>query len=119
VPADQQLKQEIIVSDIQLDHLNIPARDPFGLAQWYAQTFGLKAEKHVVRGPGVLITFQRAEPLDRTDDDLHMGFRVPSLEALNTWAKKFNAQPKAGPEFTSFRTKDPEGNGVEMYASNS
>jgi catechol-2,3-dioxygenase len=108
----------MIVSDIQLDHLNIPARDPFGLAQWYAQTFGLRAEKHVVRGPGVLITFQRAEPLGRTGDDLHLGFRVPSLKALHTWAKKFNAEPVAGPEFTSFRTTDPEGNGVELYTPN-
>ena len=106
------------MSDIQLDHLNIPARDPLGLAQWYARTFGLKAEKHVVRGSGVLITFQRGEPVNRSGDDLHMGFRVPSLEALNRWAKKFNTKPTAGPEFTSFRTTDPEGNGVELYTPN-
>jgi len=106
------------VPDIQLDHLNIPARDPLGLAQWYARTFGLDAEKHVVRGPGVLIAFQRGEPLNRSGDDLHMGFRVPSLEALDTWAKKFSAEPAAGPEFTSFRTTDPEGNGVEFYTLN-
>jgi len=106
------------VPDIQLDHLNIPARDPLGLAQWYARTFGLDAEKHVVRGPGVLIAFQRGEPLNRSGDDLHMGFRVPSLEALDTWAKKFSAEPAAGPEFTSFRTTDPEGNGVEFYTPN-
>ncbi|MGB8436893.1 MAG: VOC family protein [Burkholderiales bacterium] len=106
------------MSDIHLDHLNIPARDPLALAQWYAQTFGLSAEKHIVRGPGVLISFQRGEPLNRTGDDLHLGFRVPSLEALDAWAKKFNSEPKAGPEFTSFRTTDPEGNGVELYAPN-
>ncbi len=105
------------MSDIQLDHLNIPAKDPLGLAQWYARTFGLKAEKHVARGPGVLIAFQQGEPINRSAD-LHMGFRVPSLDALNDWAKKFNAEPIAGPEFTSFRTTDPEGNGVEFYTPN-
>jgi catechol-2,3-dioxygenase len=106
------------VSDIRLDHLNIPARDPLGLAQWYGQTFGLRVDKHVVRGPGVLITFQRGEPLNRNSEDLHLGFRVPSLEALNSWAKRFNAEPIAGPEFTSFRTTDPEDNGVELYTPN-
>ena len=34
---------------LKLDHLNMPARDPEGLARWYEQTFGLKAERHVVR----------------------------------------------------------------------
>ncbi|NJN39591.1 MAG: hypothetical protein HC807_00200 [Gammaproteobacteria bacterium] len=61
------------MSDIRLEHLNIPARDPLGLAQWYAQTFGLKAEKHVARGAGVLIAFQQGEPVNRSAD-LHMGF---------------------------------------------
>jgi hypothetical protein len=27
------------MSNLQLDHLNIPARDPEGLARWYAETF--------------------------------------------------------------------------------
>ena len=31
------------MSDFQLNHLNIPARDPEGLVRWYAQSFGLKA----------------------------------------------------------------------------
>ena len=106
------------MSDIRLEHLNIPARNPVELAQWYARTFGLTAEKHVVRGSGVLIAFQKGEPINRSVDDLHIGFRVPSLEALDGWAKKFNANPTAGVEFTSFRTTDPEGNGVELYTPN-
>lgn len=44
-----------------------------------------------------------------------MSFRLPSLEALNQWAKKFEATPKAGPEFTTFRITAPEGNGIEPY----
>ncbi len=105
------------MSDLQLEHLNIPARDPLGLAQWYAQTFGLKAEKHLVRGPGVLIAFVKGEPINRPDD-VHVGFRVPSIAALNDWAKKFGAEPKAGAEFTTFRTPDPEGNCLELYTPN-
>ena len=105
------------MSDFQLEHLNIPARDPLGLAQWYAQTFGLKAEKHLVRGPGVLIAFEKGEPINRAPE-MHIGLRVPSIDALNKWAKKFDAEPKAGAEFTAFRTPDPEGNCLELYAPN-
>ncbi|MGD8475695.1 MAG: VOC family protein, partial [Burkholderiales bacterium] len=109
-------QQENNVSDFKLEHLNIPARDPIGLAQWYAQTFNLKAEKHLARGPGVLIAFQKGEPLGRAD--VHIGFRVPSIEALTEWARKFDAEPVAGAEFTTFRVDDPEGNSVEMYTPN-
>lgn len=103
------------MSDLRLEHLNIPARDPLGLAAWYGRTFGLKVEKHVARGPGLIIAFVSGEPLERRADELHMGFRVPSLDALNDWAAKFAATPAVGPEFTSFRTTDPEGNGIELY----
>ena len=105
------------MSDLQLEHLNIPAKDPLGLAQWYAETFGLRAEKHLVRGPGVLIAFQKGEPLNRASE-MHIGFRVPSIDALDKWAKKFSAEAKAGAEFTTFRTLDPEGNSLELYTPN-
>jgi catechol-2,3-dioxygenase len=103
------------MSEIRLDHLNIPARDPVGLAKWYADTFSLKADKHVVRGPGLIIVFKQGDPIGRAVDDVHMGLRVPSIDALSGWAKKFAATPIVGPEFTSFRIADPEGNGVELY----
>lgn len=105
------------MSNFKLEHVNIPARDPHGLAQWYADTFDLKAEKHIVRGPGVLIAFETGEPINR-GPELHIGFRVGSLDELSEWAKKFSAEPKAGAEFTAFRTPDPEGNFVELYAPN-
>jgi len=98
----------------QLDHLNIPARDPQGLAQWYARTFGLRAEGHLVRGPGVLIAFQAGEPLNRAPE-LHIGFRVPSMATLTEWASKLGAQVTTGKEFASFRTSDPDGNCLEIY----
>ena len=105
------------MSDFQLEHLNIPAKDSYKLAQWYADNFNLKAEKHLVRGPGVLIAFQQGEPLNRAND-VHMGFRVPSIGALQHWAGKFNAEPMRGAEFTTFRVTDPEGNCVELYTPN-
>ena len=101
-------------SALQLDHLNMPARDPESLARWYAQTFGLQAERHLVRGPGVLIAFQTGEPLNRAPE-LHIGMRVPSMAVLTEWANKLGAQVTTGVEFASFRTADPDGNCIELY----
>ena len=53
------------MTDLKLEHLNIPATDPEGLASWYAQSLGLEATKHVVRGPGVIIAFEKGEPINR------------------------------------------------------
>lgn len=100
--------------DLQLEHLNLPARDPEGLARWYAERLGLQDDGHRVRGPGVLIVFQRGEPVGRASE-LHVGFRVPSRAALEQWAEKFSGQPTSGTEFVAFRTHDPEGNCIEFY----
>jgi len=99
-----------------LDHLNMPARDPEGLARWYADTFGLQAKAHLVRGPGVLLAFSRGEPVDRPAE-FHIGLHVSSITALEGWAKKFDAQITPGAEFTTIRTHDPEGNGIEIYCN--
>ena len=99
-----------------LDHLNMPARDPEGLARWYADNLGLQAKARVVRGPGVLLVFVRGEPVNRPAE-LHIGLHVPSLTALQGWAKKFDAQITPGAEFTTIRTHDPEGNSIEIYCN--
>jgi catechol-2,3-dioxygenase len=101
-------------SSFQLDHLNLPARDPEGLARWYAATLGLRADQHRVRGPGVLLVFAKGEPVDRAPE-FHLGMRVPSMRVLSEWAEKFEASVKAGPEFSSFQISDPEGNCIELY----
>jgi len=100
-------------SSFRLDHVNMPARDPESLARWYAQTFGLQADRHRVSGPGVLIAFQSGEPVHRAE--LHVGFRVPSKAVLAQWAQKLGAEIANGAEFCTFRTVDPEGNCVEIY----
>ncbi len=100
--------------ELCLDHLNLPARDPEGLARWYAQTFGLVADAHRVRGQGVLIAFQQGQPVNRAPE-LHVGFRVPSNVVLNDWAKRLGGEIVRGAEFNAFKTSDPEGNCVELY----
>jgi catechol 2,3-dioxygenase-like lactoylglutathione lyase family enzyme len=104
----------MLEASLRLEHLNLPARDPETLVRWYAQTLGLRADRHLVRGDGVLIAFQAGEPVNRAPE-LHIGLRVPSMAALNEWANKFGAQITTGSEFASFRTSDPEGNCLELY----
>jgi len=99
---------------LRLEHLNLPARDPEALARWYADNFALHADRHLVRGPGVLIAFQRGEPIDKRDQ-LHLGLRVPSLDALDAWARKFGVATKVGPEFTTIKVFDPDGYCIELY----
>ena len=98
----------------RLQHLNLPARDPQGLARWYATTFGLQADDNKARGPCALIAFQPGEPINRAPE-LHVGFLVPSLAELKQWADRLGGNLRKGPEFTAFQIRDPEGNCVEIY----
>ena len=101
----------------QLQHLNLPARDPEGLARWYATTFELQADGNKAVGPGVLIAFQSGEPVNRAPE-LHAGFLVPSDAELNQWADRLGGTVKVGSEFTAFQLRDPEGNCIEIYCRN-
>ena len=98
----------------RLQHLNLPARDPPGLARWYATTFGLQADDNKARGPGALIALQPGEPINRAPE-LHVGFLVPSLGDIKHWADGLGGNLRKGPEFTAFQIRDPEGNCVEIY----
>lgn len=104
------------MSDLQLNHLNIPARDPEGLVRWYAEHLGLRAEGNKARGPGVLLVFQAGEPVNRAPE-LHLGFQVPDNRKLAEWAGKFGVpvSAKPGAEFNTFQVSDPEGNRLEIY----
>jgi catechol-2,3-dioxygenase len=100
-------------SIFHLEHLNLPARDPNGLAAWYSKTFGLKLDGNKARGAGVLIVFQPGEPVKSTE--FHFGLRVASMTELQDWAATFSATITMGAEFNAFRAHDPEGNCVELY----
>jgi len=105
------------VSDVRLEHVNVPSQNPHDLAKWYAETFGLFADKHVARGDGILIAFQQGTPINQPEV-LHIGFRVHGMAKLHEWKDRFEKPLKIGPEFTSFQILDPEGNCIEIYAEN-
>jgi len=102
--------------ELQLNHVNIPARDPEGLIRWYVENLGLRADANKARGPGVLLAFQEGEPVNRSPE-LHLGFQVPSNQKLAEWAAKFGVEvsKKPGAEFHTFQVSDPEGNRLEIY----
>lgn len=102
-------------TQFRLEHINIPARDPEGLARWYADTFGLRADGNKARNDAVLIVFQTGEPVQRAE--LHFGLRLSTNAELGEWARKFDAKITNGVEYNAFRTFDPEGNCVELYCS--
>lgn len=99
---------------LQLNHMNIPARDPEALVRWYVENLGLRADGNKARGPGVLLVFQAGEPVNRAPE-LHLGFQVPDNEQLTRWAGKFGATVRNGDEFNAFQVSDPEGNRIELY----
>ena len=105
------------MSDFRLEHVNVPSQNPHDLAKWYAETFGLLADKHVARGDGVLIAFQQGTPINQPEV-LHIGFRVHGMAKLHEWKDRFEKPLKIGAEFTSFQILDPEGNCIEIYTEN-
>ena len=100
---------------LTLDHVQMPARDPEGLAAWYAKTFGLRAQKNRVYGSDFLIVFQPGTPVERSPE-LHFGLNVGNMKTLAAWAEKLGSPLSSGKtEYAAVLVHDPEGNGVELY----
>jgi catechol-2,3-dioxygenase len=99
---------------LKLEHINLPARDPIGLAKWYADTFQLKTDEHRAVGADALIVFVPGEPLGKRTD-AHFGFRVDSNATLTKWAGHFDKEIMQRGAFNSIQVFDPEGNCFEVY----
>lgn len=100
--------------DIRLDHINLPARRPEWLAEWYASTFGFRARDGFVFGPGTLIVFEEGAPLDYRGNT-HFGFRCSSPERVRHWAEKLASELEEEETYCGFKASDPEGNVFEVY----
>jgi 2-hydroxychromene-2-carboxylate isomerase len=99
---------------LRLAHVNLPARDPEALARWYAETFGLEQRGAFAVGPGTLLAFEPGEP-PGTRGNTHVGFEVTSRADVEGWARRLGTPFETEPAYASTRTRDPEGNGIEIY----
>ncbi len=102
------------MTGLALRHVNLPARDPEGLARWYADRLGLEARGTHVVGPLALLVFEPGEPMD-PGANAHFGFRVETREEVDDWARRFDAPLEADPDYAGFKVRDPEGNRFEIY----
>ena len=100
---------------LRLDHLYLTARKPDWLAEWYAETFGFRADAGLVISGGIVLVFQQGEPLINPIGKPQFGFRCEKRDQLLDFAKKLGAQVRTEPEFCSFQAKDPEGYLFEIY----
>tara|TARA_R110002072_G_scaffold113986_4_gene243890 strand:+ start:9595 stop:9936 length:342 start_codon:yes stop_codon:yes gene_type:complete len=99
---------------IRLDHINLPARKPEWLAEWYAETFGFQAQNGFVLGAGAVIVFEIGEPLIRPGR-VQFGFRCTSKAQVVDWADKLDVVLENESVYCGFKATDPEGYVFEVY----
>lgn len=99
---------------IRLDHINLPARKPAWLAEWYAEMFGFRARDGFVLGAGVVLVFETGEPL-LYKGRVQFGFRCESRQQVEFWASKLEVPVENESIYCGFKATDPEGYVFEVY----
>lgn len=99
---------------IRLDHINLPARKPVWLAEWYSDMFGFRARDGFVLGAGVVLIFEEGEPL-LNEGKVQFGFRCGSRQQVESWAEKLEASIENASVYCGFKASDPEGYVFEIY----
>jgi catechol-2,3-dioxygenase len=117
--------------ELALNHLNLPARDPVALRQWYVSKLGFKiaALSGDTPGPpgggaflwsgGSLLAFVQGDPVK--PDQTHFGFRLASLSELKSWVALLKergvgtGELQGDDEYSRIYVKDPEGNVIELF----
>ena len=99
----------------RFNHVNIPARDPEGLARWYGELLGAAVKGSSVRGEGWLVNFTADGPLN-APESFHTGFRVETKDAARAYLSREGAKLEFDQQdFFAVRLNDPEGNLLEIY----
>lgn len=99
---------------LRLARLRLPARDPEGLARWYADALGLEARGAIARGPAGTLVFEPAEGGDVARQGAGLGFEVRSREEVAGWARRFAVDPEQDERRALIRLTDPEGHAIEI-----
>lgn len=99
---------------VRFDHIYLPAKKPDWLAEWYAETFGFKAEGGLVVTGSVVLVFQEGDPSgDRAF--FQFGFRAESQEQLGALANQLGVELRNEGQYSSFEASDPEGYRFQVY----
>jgi catechol 2,3-dioxygenase-like lactoylglutathione lyase family enzyme len=102
-----------------LNHLNLPAKDPAALAQWYVEKLEFRSDGRFLWSGGTLLVFVDGDPVD--SNTVHFGFRVPSIEDLQTWIRTLRDRGVAVGDvhgdgtYSTVFIRDPEGNRFELF----
>lgn len=104
-----------IGNSLRLDHLYLPAQKPEWLAEWYAETFGFKAQAGFVISGGVVLVFQKGDPIPNSQGLPQFGFRAVSRDYVEQLAETLNVAVSTEALFCSFQANDPEGYRFEVY----
>ena len=102
-----------------LNHLNLPARDPSGLSQWYVDKLGFERSGRFLWSGGTLLVFIEGEPVD--GDVVHFGFRVPTMDDLLWWVRTLGdrgvdvGEIGGDESYSTVFIRDPEGNRLEIF----
>lgn len=105
---------ETLGIQMRLDHINLPAQKPEWLADWYAETFNLRAKDGFVLGAGVVIVFEKGDPLTY-DGNAQFGFRCDSKHQVLEWAEKLAVSVEDEAIYCAFTATDPEGYVFDVY----
>jgi 2-hydroxychromene-2-carboxylate isomerase len=91
----------------------LPARDPEGLAHWWAQALDLEQRGASVEGPGTRISFEPGAA--GAGGNARLGFEVGSRDEVLARARRLGVAPVGDDRSTSARIEDPEGNAIEVF----
>ncbi|HEY7067687.1 MAG TPA: VOC family protein [Chloroflexota bacterium] len=108
----------------KIRHIAICAQDPFKLAEFYKETFGMhevqRMEKSVFVSDGYInLALLPASANDGKEGIAHFGFQVEDPEEIARRGKAAGAQTGIAPRprdgrYAEFRIHDPVGTGVDL-----
>jgi catechol 2,3-dioxygenase-like lactoylglutathione lyase family enzyme len=109
----------MVLPELSLNHLNLPARDPDALRRWYAEKLGFREHGRFLWSGASLLVFVEGTPI--ATDAIHFGFRVESLAAMRAWIDCLRmrgvevGEPEGDETYSTVYVLDPEGNRFELF----